>query len=108
MPSRVLFHDEPDRHQEVGDTNAARLGDSCPSFQLLRGHPFEPAQTLCSAARRQVLPYLGGHLVEAKGPHRRTLQYSKRFHVQMLLLQRPWQTWENAKDTSVDRARSSD
>ena len=64
-PSQTLCRVEGGQRQGVLNTNAARLGDSCPSFRILQGHPSEPDQILCFVVRQPVSLYQGGHLVEA-------------------------------------------
>jgi hypothetical protein len=45
------------------------------------------------------------YLVEAKELHQNNFQRSGRSHIQMLFLQKLWQSWRNVKGISADLAK---
>jgi hypothetical protein len=81
-----------------------RLGDSHSSSQIFLGRPSWPHQTRYFAVMKSIDQRQDEHLVEAKELHQNNFQRSGRPYLKTLFLQKPWQSWRNVKDISVDPA----
>jgi hypothetical protein len=92
MQSQVLCRGEVDQLQEVASTNEAHLGGSYSFSQILLGRPSWPHQTQYFAAMKSTDQHQDERLAEAKELHQNSFQRSGRSHMQMLFLQRLWQS----------------
>jgi hypothetical protein len=92
MQSRDLCRGEVDQLQEVASINEAHLGDSYSFSQISLGRTSWHHQTHYFSALQPTALHQGERLEEARELHQNSFQRSERSHMQMLFLQKPWQS----------------
>lgn len=90
--NQILCHDEVDQYQEVASTNEGHLGDIYSFSQIFLGHPSLPHQNRYFAIMQSRGLHQDERLAEAKELHQNNFQRNGRFYMQMLFLQKPWQS----------------